>query len=63
MRYTLESDDDGHHFIVPVKDKDGFDLHLQSVYGEWEEEYPMPEDVISIGGSPNRVQFSDPIIL
>lgn len=63
VRYKMKSDDDGHDFIVPVDQEKAFDKWLESVYDEsLEEELPMPDRVISIGGSPTKVTFTHPII-
>lgn len=57
-RFRLEQDDDCHWYLVPVEQSDAFEAWA------YDEDYPdpWPEGVVSIGGAPSLVTFSDPVI-
>lgn len=66
QRYYLDSDDDGHHYVVPVNLREAFAQWIESWadydYAPGTSEPQMPEGVISLGCSPTCVTFENPRI-
>jgi hypothetical protein len=59
-RFYLDSDGDGHWYIVPLDRASDWETFLESVSdGDC---LPLPDWVRPVGGSPTRVTFSDPQI-
>lgn len=58
MRYVLQSDDDGHWYVIPAAKKDLFNEWIGGGY----ETQPQPEWAWQVGGHPNNVTFSEPEI-
>ena len=55
-RYLIDSDDDGHWYLVPEM------VHPQfGDYASSEGELDQPEGVIRLGGHPNAVTFEAPL--
>lgn len=54
-RYLLNTDDDGHWYLLPEDQQDAFDSYVAS-----EGEGPFPQGVISLGSHPNTVTFEKP---
>ena len=54
MRYLLDSDDDGHWYLVPEADKTAFGAW---VYEDGEE----LSSVVRLSGHPNNVTFEAPL--
>lgn len=60
-RYFIDSDCDGHAFVVPVDHECEWDARLD--LGEDDEDaWEAPEWAIPIGGSPRRLTFTDPVV-
>ena len=55
--YVLDSDDDGHWYVVPVAQRDAFSKWLASVDAEDFDPVGYPEGVVPLDGSPTRVVF------
>jgi hypothetical protein len=53
-RYLLDSDDDGHWYLIPEMEHPAFG---DWVYGEGQ---PMPDGVIPLNSHPNSVTFEEP---
>lgn len=65
MKYTLNCDNDGHWYVVPVDKEDEFRAWYEQYESDdyYDNEIPMPEGVEQIGGSYTRVQFESYVIV
>lgn len=61
--YVLDSDDDGHWYVVPVTQRDAFSKWLASVVAEDFDPAGCPEGVVPLDGSPTRVVFPSFVVL
>lgn len=52
-RYMLDSDDDGHWYLMPVQDHDAFTVWVY-------ENGPEVSSVLSLGSHPRMVTFEAP---
>lgn len=68
QRYILDSDNDGHKFLVPVEQIDAWNQWVEDIADYWrigsdrpdtEPEPKRPEGVISIGCSTQLVTFAN----
>ncbi|MET0417268.1 MAG: hypothetical protein ABW022_14750 [Actinoplanes sp.] len=54
-RYLLDSDDDGHWYLIPEMEHPAFGDWVQTEGAD-----PMPAGVIPLGSHPNTVTFENP---
>jgi hypothetical protein len=54
-RYLLDSDDDGHWYLIKVGCEDNFRMYVES-----DDVSGFPVGVISLGSHPNTVTFESP---
>ena len=61
MRYFLDSDDDGHWYLVPCDRRaEWFEWH--EIPSDDEPSWDVPEFAYRLNGSPNEVAFENPIV-
>lgn len=61
MRYFLSTDNDCHHYLIPVDQWQAWDM-WRDIPSEDERAWRVPDYTIEIGGSPSRVTFEKPEI-
>jgi hypothetical protein len=54
-RYMLDSDDDGHWYLIPEAEHTAFNAYVDTA-GEGD----LPNGVLSLGSHPNTVTFEAP---
>jgi hypothetical protein len=54
MRYLLDSDDDGHWYLMAEAEKEAFDAYVF-------EGGPEPPSLMRLAGHPNNVTFEAPL--
>lgn len=54
MRYLLDSDDDGHWYMMSVTDVEAFNAYVF-------EDGPEPASLMRLAGHPNNVTFEAPL--
>jgi hypothetical protein len=59
-RYLLDSDDDGHWYLIPATGHEAFHSWVYSVAEAPEHGIDVPDGVISLGSHPNTVTFEAP---
>ena len=59
MRFTLQSDDDGHWYLVPVEQLAAWGAWL-ALDPEEEDAWLAPDFARPINGSPSNVSFENP---
>lgn len=64
--FCIVSDDDGHHYVVPVEHADAASAYFEAVSAYWEiggrHEYGPPVEpdwLTPVGGCPSRVEFTN----
>jgi hypothetical protein len=60
-RYFLSQDQSSHWYLVPVEKRDEWEAWA-SIDEDDERAWMAPEYATALGGGPNLVTFSDPII-
>jgi hypothetical protein len=58
-RYFLDTDDDGHWYLVPVAKRDDWS-RWRNIPSEDERSWEAPGYAKRLGGVPNRMTFADP---
>jgi hypothetical protein len=53
--FVLESDDDGHHYVIPVSKQDDWNDWVGSHAAQ---DGIVPDYAEAVGGSPTRVHFT-----
>lgn len=59
-KYYLDTDNDGHWYIIPVDCKKEFE-DWRGLDPDDEKSWDVPKFAHSIGGNPNSVHFENPI--
>lgn len=58
QRYRLVSDNDGHWYLIKIKEEAEFDQWVAATCNDEETEFNFDDDRIS--GSPSMITFTDP---
>lgn len=58
QQFFLDTDDDGHWYVVPVDLRDVWEAFNEDPEAF---DFCVPEGVEEIGGAPNNVTFTDPV--
>jgi hypothetical protein len=54
VRYLINSDDDGHWYLMAETDREAFERYVY-------EEGPEPDSLVRLAGHPNNVTFEAPL--